>query len=203
MLKALLEETPESLASVLGSDDCELSLSSDFLKISWGPKSGSTADVLNLLNHPDKFRNSFFPENYSLIKQLLDAPDLAVQILGRGSRRGVFIKTHRPIDAKTQGAPQAIDAPGGLPRFWRLFSYLLPRKTRDRVFEPNYQELLEDYLTRGKYRTKWAKRWLAFCFTFRTILMVLGCFRAMLADKAIALLARLVPEPLKRWWLSR
>src|SRR6266545_2161218 len=65
-----------------------------------------------------------------------------------------------------------VEPAGKLPRFWRLFSYLLPRKTRERVFEPAYQELLEDYLTtHGKYRTKWAKRWLTFCYTFRTVVM--------------------------------
>src|SRR4051812_2390330 len=29
-----------------------------------------------------------------------------------------------------------------LPRLWRLFSFLLPRETRERVFEPQYRELV-------------------------------------------------------------
>ncbi len=72
----------------------------------------------------------------------------------------------------------------GFPRFWSLFGYLLPRETRVRVFDPRQQELLEDYtLARRSYRTIWARRWLVFCFTFRTALMVLECFRAMAVDK--------------------
>lgn len=90
----------------------------------------------------------------------------------------------------------------GFPRFWELLGYVLPKKTRERVFTPTYQELLEDYVSvRRKYRTKWARRWLNFCFTFRTLLMIGDCFRAMMADKAFQLLLRLVPEPIKKWWV--
>jgi hypothetical protein len=92
----------------------------------------------------------------------------------------------------------------GFPRFWNLFAYLLPRKVRERVYEPAHQELLEDYLTaRKKYRTKWSRRWLTFCFTFRTVLMVLDSFRAMLGDHVVDFLVRLLPEALRQWWVRK
>ena len=89
------------------------------------------------------------------------------------------------------------------PRFWELFAFILPRKTRERVYDPCHQELLADYLlTRRKYRTKWAKRWLSLCFTFRTFLLVAECIRVMLADKAIRFIGRSIPSVVKKWWLS-
>lgn len=93
-----------------------------------------------------------------------------------GLRYRAKLKARTP-DART---------PDGLPRYWKLFSYILPHNTRKRVFEPAYQEMFEDYLeTRGKYRTKWAKRWLAFTYTVRTAFMVLDCFRALVAHKVL------------------
>jgi hypothetical protein len=127
-----------------------------------------------------------------------------VEMDGQINLTAIETKPSSPLVRQDHAAQDFSYQAGTFPRWWRLFSYVLTRKTRDRVFEPAYQELLEDYLTtRGKYRTKWAKRWLTFSYTFRTCLIVLDCLRAMLADKAIALLARVVPEPLKRWWLSR
>jgi hypothetical protein len=60
----------------------------------------------------------------------------------------------------------------------------LPRKVRDEVYEPYHQELLEDYLlTRKKYRTRLARRWLTFAFTVRTALVVIQCLYVMLGEK--------------------
>jgi hypothetical protein len=93
--------------------------------------------------------------------------------------------------------------PKSFPRFWELFSFVLPHKTRERVFEPHYQELLEDYLvTRGRYRTPVAKKWLTFCFAFRTGLMVLDCLRVLLTHKALQFLLGIIPEAVKQWWWS-
>jgi hypothetical protein len=86
------------------------------------------------------------------------------------------------------------------PRMWDLFSYLLPRQTRERVFEPARQELLEDYLTSSSYRTPWARRWLTLCFTFRTALMVADCIRVMLISPVGLFLLWLVPTVVRRWW---
>jgi hypothetical protein len=68
--------------------------------------------------------------------------------------------------------------------FWALFPFILPRRLREQVYEPSYQELLEDYhVARRSYRTKWARRWLTFCFTLRTLVLVAQCFGALLSDR--------------------
>src|SRR5262249_30769743 len=92
----------------------------------------------------------------------------------------------------------------GLPRLWRLFSYILPKPTRDRVFEPAYQETLEDYIAiRSKYHTEREKQWLAVCFTWHTAWMVVECVAAMLSDRALALARRLWPGLILWWWLRK
>jgi hypothetical protein len=86
-------------------------------------------------------------------------------------------------------------------RFLDLFSNLLPRETRERVFEPVRQELLEDYLTsHRRYSSTWARRWLTICFTFRTALMVADCFRVILISPVGLFLLWLVPTVVRRWW---
>src|SRR5206468_1201 len=72
----------------------------------------------------------------------------------------------------------------GFPRFWSLFAFLLPREVRERVYEPAHQELLEEYtLSRRLYRTKWARRWLTFCFTVRTAMLWTESLRVMACSK--------------------
>jgi hypothetical protein len=88
------------------------------------------------------------------------------------------------------------------PRLWELLGFALPKKTREKVYEPGHNELLEDFIRAKAYRTKWARRWLALCFTFRTILLVTDCWRVMMADKALSLLMKAVPQTIKRWWLG-
>jgi hypothetical protein len=89
------------------------------------------------------------------------------------------------------------------PKGWRLFSYVLPRPLREKVFEPAYNDLVQDFvLTRRKYRNKWVKRWLGLCYTFRTMLMVADCCRVGSLGKIVDLIAKLIPSPLMRWWRS-
>jgi hypothetical protein len=93
-----------------------------------------------------------------------------------------WIKAGGPLRSTIPKAP-------GWPRFWELFGYCLPKKPRERVYEPGRNELLEDYLeTRGRYRTAWSRRWLCFCFTFRTVLLVVDCWRALVTDKAVGII---------------
>ncbi len=86
-------------------------------------------------------------------------------------------------------------------RFWELFSLILPRKARIKVFKPHYNEFKEDYLLAYcRYKSKWAKRWLNFCFTFRTVCMIVDCFRVSLGAKVWQLLlATLLPEPARKF----
>jgi hypothetical protein len=102
---------------------------------------------------------------------------------------------------QNQAAPRTSSGSSFL-SLWEFFPYLLPHRVRERVFEPAHQEMLEDYLLTKRIRGRWARRWLSFCFTFRTALMVFDCLRAMAADRGIRLLLRLVPNPVKRWWIS-
>lgn len=92
----------------------------------------------------------------------------------------------------------------GWPRFWELFQYILPKRIREKVYEPGHNELLDDYLlTRRKFRTWFARAWLNFCFTLRTLLLILDCWRVLLAEKSIGFLWMGVPERVKQWWWSK
>jgi hypothetical protein len=105
------------------------------------------------------------------------------------------------VTAGKQKSPRHVeDMKGRLPRLWRLFSYVLPRKTRRDVFEPLYNEMLADYLEARRYRGKWARRWLKVCFTLKTVAMVAGCFRAMVSDKLLSAVLALVPKGLRELW---
>ncbi len=77
-------------------------------------------------------------------------------------------------------------------------SFLLPRTSRLRVFEPAYQDLIRDFAEARQFKGKWARRWLAFCFAFQAALMVLDCVRALVLDK----LAWTLPKTMREWWLS-
>ncbi len=67
------------------------------------------------------------------------------------------------------------------PRIWELAGYLLDHKSRRDVYDPSIEELKEDYyITRRKYRTRWARRWLRFSFAVRTIGLFFSCFRNMI-----------------------
>jgi hypothetical protein len=124
-----------------------------------------------------------------------------VELLQRGV--SVEIDSHmvQPLRIDRESGSQRENE--GLPRFLRLFSYILSHKVRDRIFEPAFQEILGDFLVApGTYQTKWPRRWLNFCFTFRTVLMIFECLRATITDQALYSITRLAPEPIKKWWLS-
>lgn len=80
----------------------------------------------------------------------------------------------------------------GLPRMWLLFAFILSHKVRHEVFYPCFNEFLEDYVfARKKYRTTWAKRWLAVAFSWRTVRMIGQCCRIQFGDwgaRAVAFL---------------
>ncbi len=121
-------------------------------------------------------------------------------VISRNSDVDIILR--RYFKKSSQKRPEEIFS--GFPRFWELFSYILPHGVRKRVFEPAFNEMIEDYLeTRGRYRTRWAKRWLTFAFTFRTALMVFDCFRALLTHRAFRFVSHLLPEPIRSWWSLR
>lgn len=103
-----------------------------------------------------------------------------------------------PQASDTQAViPRAFDR---WPRFWKLMGFAFPKGVRDRIYDPAVSELMTDYAARKQFRTKAARRWLTFCFTFRTALLVLDCVRALVMDRAIQFLLPLMPEWVRRWW---
>jgi hypothetical protein len=103
-------------------------------------------------------------------------------------RRRVFPYAPRSSQNEdvTVTGPDPTSIGPAFPRLWSLLAFLLPRKARAEAYEPAHQELLEDYLVARKlYRTKWARRWLTFCFMLRTVVMVAQSLRAWLGDKRI------------------
>ena len=81
-----------------------------------------------------------------------------------------------------------------------MFSFMLPRKAQREVFEPAYNDLLEDYVRARRFRGRWARRWLAFAFTVRSLLMVADCLRVLLQSGAGKILVSLLPEAWRNWW---
>lgn len=80
----------------------------------------------------------------------------------------------------------------------RYFSYMLPRQLRKRVFAPAFSDLEADFFSARSLGGRGVRRWLAFAFTFQALLLILDCVRALILEK----LAWMLPEPLRRWWLS-
>ncbi len=84
----------------------------------------------------------------------------------------------------------------GFPYVWTLLRYLFPPGVRERNFDLVVDELRQDYQEAKRYKKRWVRAWLFFCFTVRTLLAVLDTFRAVVVDKLIWLL----PDSLRTWW---
>jgi hypothetical protein len=84
------------------------------------------------------------------------------------------------------------------PRLWNLSAYILDHKTREKIYQPAAEELIEDFLeSRRKYRTPWARRWLTLCFTLRTLFLFSACFRNMVGTAALNFLVGWLPAPIR------
>jgi hypothetical protein len=99
------------------------------------------------------------------------------------------------------GVPQPSDS-AGFPEVWGLFAFLLDRHTRERVFEPAYEDLLAMHLEACEFTGKWARRWLRFAFAWRTLYTFGECLVRMLARFPLSLLGSFLPEVITRWWRS-
>jgi hypothetical protein len=78
------------------------------------------------------------------------------------------------------------------PRIWLLFGFLPPQAIRNRVFEPCLEEMREDLLIAWRLcQTRNARRWLTFCFTVRTAVLVVQSLRAWIGDRALRFLQRI------------
>jgi hypothetical protein len=87
-----------------------------------------------------------------------------------------------------------------LPRFWELFSFILPCKSRRECFEPAYNDFLEKYVRAREFRGKWARRWIAFAFIILFLFMIADCIRVLFQSGAGKILLGLLPEQLRTWW---
>ena len=81
----------------------------------------------------------------------------------------------------------------GFPRFWNLFQYFLPRKLRERVYIPAYEDLKTDYAETKDYEGRWERRWLKVAFTSQTALLVVQSIAAALGIRITDLIGRLLP----------
>jgi hypothetical protein len=129
---------------------------------------------------------------------------------GKGVERPIFIITGPPAMGMGSSGSSFMHyllgpAPTrrtGFPRVWELFGFILDKQTRERVFEPHYNDMLAMYLEARRFRSKWAGRWLKFSFMVRTAWMVGDCIRVALVERPVRWLRHFLPELflLWRWW---
>lgn len=104
---------------------------------------------------------------------------------------------HAKVSAKRwmQGhAPANPPSKSGWRLVWGLLGYCVPRKTREKIYTPAHNDLLLDFLETRQYCTKWSRRWLQFCFTFQTVVLMLACWRELTTSGVL----NLIPERLRR-----
>lgn len=115
------------------------------------------------------------------IRAAKDAFDINTDDRSKASKSIVGQPRHESVSSTVQ--PNQLSE--GFPRIWSLFPFLLPHSVRERVYEPALNELLEDYLLlRGTRQASWDRRWLCFCFSVRTAVLVAQCLKAAGGDKA-------------------
>jgi hypothetical protein len=115
---------------------------------------------------------------------------------------------HEPLSGKLEDntSISATAAPSGVKidplfRIAELLSYALPRKTRLDVFEPAYNDIKGDFVkAMRRFKSKGARRWLAFCFGLHTSVLVVQCFWAMLSDRTKRAVLKFLPDSFRRWW---
>ena len=102
------------------------------------------------------------------------------------------------------GATAKPAQPGTFPRMWEIMGFCLPPKMHDRIWTPAIEDQKRKYCeARRTYRTRGARAFLFFAFSFRTLMMLPDCYRLMGLSKLQAFFNLIVPEPVKRWWFNR
>ena len=85
------------------------------------------------------------------------------------------------------------------PQCWTLLGFLFSKKTRERIFEPAQQDLLAQYAKARQFKAKRERCWLMFCFTVRTVGLVLSCYGLATIAAAASFAWRFVPSHVKEW----
>ena len=94
------------------------------------------------------------------------------------------------------------------PRYWELLGFAMSRKTRERVFEPAYNDLLAQHAkaVEQRFNKPWTLRWLSFCFAVESIRLVFQCLRvrscALLGYVALKCLPAGLKDAVREFWLS-
>jgi hypothetical protein len=87
------------------------------------------------------------------------------------------------------------------PRGWAVLRFLMSKKAREEVFEPSYQDFLEDYLLACRENpSTWGRRRVHLVFTWRVLVLAGQCLQAVLGDRMLALLQSVVPHIIVSFW---
>ncbi len=106
---------------------------------------------------------------------------------GRFSRYVVDVsKSERSISVK-------------LPKIWDLLGFFFSKAIQDRAWDPYVEELKADYArARSMRKSKWARRWLNFCFVVRTIGAVVATLGLVVKSKTWEKLAAFLFQAMTR-----
>jgi hypothetical protein len=98
-------------------------------------------------------------------------------------------------------------------RACEIFAFFLTRRTHERVFEPGFEYLKEQYiLSRAdRFQGRWAKRCISLALLFQAVCLFLSCWRGTIVAASLAVLSAFVPEQVRagikdcflRVWLGR
>jgi hypothetical protein len=94
------------------------------------------------------------------------------------------------------------------PRYWELLGFVMSKRTRERIFEPAYLDLMQQHAKamEERFNRPWILVWLNFCFALRSILLVAECWRVAGFTVAIGFVLKCLPAGLKdairELWIS-
>ena len=82
------------------------------------------------------------------------------------------------------------------PRAWELFRFILSKQTRERIFDAEHEYLMAGYhrARHPRYNTPWCRLWLNFAFAWRTVALIIRCFRSAIWAAAVAAILRFLRD---------
>lgn len=91
-------------------------------------------------------------------------------------------------------------------RFWYLIGFAMPSRIRGDLYDPAIEDLKQDLIESRRFRTKWSRRWLNFCFSVRTVVLFLDCYRCWISvgvGKTLEqILLKAIPLRWRDWWMG-
>lgn len=156
---------------------------------------GASAQAFHVLKINEPISVSSFVSYISTVYLFLSALLIAILILPLFVRLCISKKFRRAILIEVLALWHVDNPSFSYPRFWKAFSWLIPRKTRMRVFDPAYADLMLDYCEMPQPKTKLGKAYRHFVFVTHTILLVLDTLRATAAAKIFDLVVGVFRTP--------